>query len=113
MPCGSRALQHNVSSNKDIRNLSGGSCDSPNCVDLIELNCLSVYYAGVCLGLKVITRSPNCNLTNPFGVQVQMGIAVSSGCCTISSFTTTPITPTQTPDQRKEKKKKKAPLYFI
>lgn len=68
MPSGSGALQHNVSSNDDIRDLSGGSCDSPNCADFIELNCLSVYYAGVCLGLKVITRSTNCNLTNPFRV---------------------------------------------
>lgn len=68
MRCGLGALQHNVSSNEDIRNLSGGSCDSPNCAGLIELNCLSVYYAGVCLGLKAIMRSPNCNLTNPFGV---------------------------------------------
>lgn len=36
--CGSRALQHNMDLDKNCRNLSGGSFDTPNYEDLIEFD---------------------------------------------------------------------------
>ena len=52
--CGSRALQHNMDLDKNCRNLSGGSSDTPNYKDLIEFD------FWVCVVLVCI---PSCTLT--------------------------------------------------
>ena len=63
MSYGSRALQHNVGPNKDVKNLSGESCDIPNYVNWIGLDCMSVCCMGAESYIKcLLGKSLDLNL---------------------------------------------------